>query len=89
MQRGGLLEGKSEFGSGAMADNPKTGAADNTETDPEDWVSGDEPMTGAQASYLKTLSEQVHEPEAFADNLTKAEASQRIDALKRKLNTPA
>jgi hypothetical protein len=39
-------------------------------------------MTGAQKSYLKTLSEQVHQPEAFAEDLSKAEASKRIDALK-------
>ena len=57
----------------------------NAEKDPDDWVSGDEPMTGAQASYLKTLSEEAHEPEMFADELTKAEASKRIDALKAKL----
>jgi len=37
----------------------------NTEKDPDDWVSGDEPMTGAQASYLKTLSEQLGEPHEF------------------------
>jgi hypothetical protein len=43
---------------------------------------GDEPMTGAQASYLKTLSEQAHKPETFEDGLTKAEASERIDQLK-------
>ena len=42
-------------------------------------------MTGAQTSYLKTLTEQAHEPDAFADDLTKAEASKRIDALKGKL----
>ncbi len=57
----------------------------NTEKDPDDWVSGDEPMTGAQASYLKTLSEEAHEPDMFADDLTKAEASKRIDDLKTKL----
>jgi Protein of unknown function (DUF3072) len=45
---------------------------------------GDEPMTGAQASYLETLSEECDEPEAFAPGLTKAEASKRIDALKAK-----
>ena len=58
----------------------------NTEKDPDDWVSGDDPMTGAQASYLKTLSEQAHEPEAFRDDLTKAEASKRIDDLKQRAN---
>jgi hypothetical protein len=41
-------------------------------------------MTGAQASYLKTLSEECDEPDAFALDLTKAEASKRIDALKAK-----
>jgi hypothetical protein len=67
--------------------NPKLDAEpqSNTEKDPEDWVTGDEPMTGAQTSYLKTLSEQAHEPDAFADDLSKAEASKRIDALKAKL----
>jgi Protein of unknown function (DUF3072) len=62
---------------------------DNTEKDPDDWVSGGDPMTGAQASYLKTLSEQAHEPEAYAANLTKAEASKRIDALKRRIREGA
>jgi len=51
---------------------------------PDDWVSGDEPMTGAQASYLKTLSEECDEPNAFTPDLSKAEASKRIDALKAK-----
>jgi hypothetical protein len=65
--------------------NPKKDTSSNTEKDPDDWVSGDEPMTGAQRSYLKTLTEQAHEPESFADDLTKAEASKRIDRLKEKL----
>ena len=64
--------------------NPKTTPTDNTEKNPDDWVTGDEPMTGAQASYLKTLSEQAHKPEAFEERLSKAEASKRIDALKEK-----
>jgi len=64
-----------------MAENqPKTSTESNTEKDPEDWVTGDEPMTGAQASYLKTLCEETGED--FEPNLTKAEASKRIDALK-------
>ena len=54
----------------------------NTAKDPDEWVSGEEPMTGAQASYLKTLSEETGEADAYADDLTKAEASKRIDALK-------
>jgi hypothetical protein len=40
-------------------------------------------MTGAQASYLKTLSEEAHAPEAFDPELEKAEASKRIDQLKK------
>ncbi len=56
----------------------------NTEKDPDDWVSGDEPMTGAQASYLTTLSEEAGEATPSAD-LSKAEASKHIDALKSKL----
>ena len=52
----------------------------NLEKDPDDWKTGDEPMTGAQASYLKTLSDQADE--SFDEDLTKAEASKRIDELK-------
>ena len=65
--------------------NPKTDPApqSNTVKDPNDWTTGDEPMTGAQASYLKTLSEEAKDPEAFDDTLSKAEASKRIDALKQ------
>jgi len=62
-----------------------TDARSNTEKNPDDWVSGDEPMTGAQASYLKTLSEQAHEPDAFDERLTKAEASKQIDRLRGKV----
>jgi hypothetical protein len=57
----------------------------NTEKDPDDWTTGDEPMTGAQASYLHTLSDQAHESEDADKNLTKAEASKRIDALREKV----
>ena len=67
--------------------NPKLDPSpgSNTEKDPDDWVTGDEPMTGAQASYLKTLSEEAHDDQAFAEDLSKAEASKRIDALKEKV----
>ena len=53
----------------------------NMRKNPDDWVSGDEPMTGAQRSYLKTLCEEARQP--FDDNLTKAQASRRIDELHR------
>ncbi len=64
--------------------NPKTDPAPNSNTvkNPDDWTTGEEPMTGAQASYLKTLSEQTHTD--FEEGLTKAEASKRIDALRSK-----
>ncbi len=54
----------------------------NPEKDPDEWVTGDEAMTGAQSSYLKTLSQEANEP--FDENLTKAEASKRIDELQAK-----
>jgi len=54
----------------------------NLEKDPADWKTGDEPMTGAQASYLRTLSDQANEE--FDENLTKAEASRRIDELQER-----
>lgn len=53
--------------------------AGNLQKDPDDWVTGDEPMTMAQASYLKTLCEEAHED--FDPSLTKANASKRIEEL--------
>jgi hypothetical protein len=71
----------------SMSGNPKVSDPDrshpsNREKDPDDWTTGDEPMTGAQASYLKTLCEEAGE--AFEPDLSKAEASKRIDALRAK-----
>ncbi|EKS71458.1 MULTISPECIES: DUF3072 domain-containing protein [Caballeronia] len=63
-------------------DNPKSHPTSNAEKDPADWTTGDEPMTGAQASYLKTLCEEAKEP--FDETLTKADASRRIDELQQK-----
>ena len=63
--------------------NPKTDMVDNVQKDPDDWVSGDDPMTGAQASYLKTLCEQAG-VDAFDEKLTKAEASKLIDEMREK-----
>jgi hypothetical protein len=53
---------------------------DSTRKDPDEWVTGDEPMTGAQRSYLDTLAREAGE-EISAD-LTKAEASEHIERLK-------
>jgi hypothetical protein len=54
----------------------------NTVKNPDDWTTGDEEMTGAQRSYLKTLSDEAGEE--MNDNLSKAEASKRIDELQDK-----
>ncbi len=50
--------------------------------DPADWVTGDEPMTGAQASYLATLAQDTGS--SVPESLTKAEASKLIDELQSK-----
>jgi len=55
---------------------------DNTAKKPEDWKTGDEPLTGAQNSYLQTLASEAHEE--VDTNLTKAEASKKIDELQHK-----
>ena len=54
----------------------------NTIKDPDEWKTGDERMTGAQRSYLKTLSDEAKVP--VDEELTKAEASKRIDELQEK-----
>ena len=51
----------------------------NTIKDPDNWTTGDEPMTGAQRSYLNTLAGEAGEE--VSDDLTKAEASKKIDEL--------
>ena len=49
--------------------------------DPDDWTTGDEPMTGAQRSYLTTLAQEAGEE--VDENLTKAEAAKKIDELQQ------
>ena len=51
----------------------------NLQKDPDDWVTGDEPATDAQKSYLGTLATEAGEP--VPDDLSKADASKRIDEL--------
>lgn len=58
------------------------GKGSNTIKDPDDWTTGDEPMTGAQHSYLTTLCTEAGEE--FDEKLTKAEASKRIEELQHK-----
>jgi len=68
-----------------MSTNPKnqdTPAPSNAVKDPDDWTTGDESMTGAQASYLKTLCQEAGE--AFDPSLTKAAASKLIDELQER-----
>lgn len=62
--------------------NQSTEPMSNTVKDPDQWTTGAEPMTGAQKSYLKTLSDEAGEE--TDENLTKAEASKRIDELQHK-----
>ena len=50
--------------------------------DPDEWKTGGEPMTAAQRSYLETLCRDTGEE--FDENMTKAEASKRIDELRER-----
>ncbi|CTQ49975.1 DUF3072 domain-containing protein [Jannaschia donghaensis] len=65
-----------------ISNTPKQDVPGNAVKDPDDWTTGDESMTGAQASYLKTLSEEAGE--IFDPKLSKADASKRIDELQSK-----
>jgi hypothetical protein len=61
-----------------MADAPQPDPA-TADKDPEEWVTGDEPMTGPQASYLRTLAQDTGAQ--VPGGLTKADASKLIDEL--------
>jgi hypothetical protein len=63
-------------------DTSETNAPGTPIKDPADWKTGDEPMTGAQRSYLQTLCDEAGEP--MDETLTKAEASRRIEELQHK-----
>ena len=69
-----------------MSDQPNIKQMDdppgNAAKDPDQWVTGDEPITGAQQSYLQTLAEEADEH--VDTDLTKADASKKIDELKDK-----
>ena len=62
--------------------DPKISDTPAAQKDPEEWVTGDEPMTAPQASYLQTLSQEAGED--FDDSLSKAHASERIEELQAK-----
>jgi hypothetical protein len=77
-----LLDRQSVGGTMNQENPKKTPATEhngNLQKDPDDWVTGDEPMTAAQASYLKTLSEEAGTE--FSASLSKADASKRIEEL--------
>jgi hypothetical protein len=65
-----------------MTDQSTTTDQGNTEKDPDDWVTGGEPMTGAQRSYLGTLAQEAGEPEP--EDLSKADASRKIEELQQR-----
>jgi hypothetical protein len=65
-----------------MTPDEPTPAMQNPEKNPEDWTTGNEPMTGPQRSYLQTLCREAGEE--FDENLSKAEASKKIDELQEK-----
>lgn len=65
-----------------IANDPNSAENSNAVKDPDTWTTGDEEMTGAQKSYLKTLSDQAGEE--FDESLTKADASKKIDELQQK-----
>lgn len=62
--------------------SPAPKSDSNTIKDPDEWTTGDEPMTGAQESYLHTLATEAGE--SVEDDLSKAEASKRIEELQEK-----
>jgi hypothetical protein len=68
--------------SDTMSDNTVPNPPSNLEKDPDEWVTGEEPMTGAQQSYLTTLAQEANEP--VPEGLTKAEASKRIEELQER-----
>lgn len=61
--------------------NPNQRVTQNPDKDPSEWTTGNEPMTGPQASYLKTLCQEAKVQ--FDGSLSKAQASQRIDELRK------
>jgi uncharacterized damage-inducible protein DinB len=60
----------------------ETSPQPNPEKDPAEWTTGDEPMTGPQASYLQTLCQEAGEE--FDSSLTKAQASRKIEELQQR-----
>ena len=64
-----------------MSNQRETDQIQNPVKDPDNWTTGDEPMTGPQASYLQTLLQQAGREDEFDPTMTKADASKLIDQL--------
>jgi hypothetical protein len=64
-----------------MNDDMRQARLENPEKDTSDWVTGDEPMTGPQRSYLHTLAQEAARD--IPDDMTKAQASELIDELRQ------
>ena len=64
-----------------MNDDMRRAPLENPEKDTSDWVTGDEPMTGPQRSYLGTLAQEAGRD--IPDDMTKARASELIDELRQ------
>lgn len=64
-----------------MSDNVQQAPNETPEKDPDNWVTGDEPMTGPQRSYLHTLGQEAGRE--IPDRLNKAEASNLIEELQQ------
>lgn len=77
-----VCEGYSAVGGdGDMSDDVQQAPNETPEKDPANWVTGDEPMTGPQRSYLHTLGQEAGRE--VPDDLTKAQASNLIDELQQ------
>ena len=82
-QNSGGTQPRSDSGEEMLgAPRPESRADDNLQRDPEDWVTGDEPMTEAQKSYLDTLAREAGEQ--LPADLTKAQASEHIERLQKR-----
>ena len=69
---------------GASPDDPAPGGDDSSIKDPSDWVSGDDPITDSQRSYLDSLARQAGE--TLPADLNKAQASEHIERLRAQLD---
>jgi hypothetical protein len=70
-----------------MSEDAGRAPQENPQKDRSQWVTGDEPMTGPQRSYLNTLAQEAGED--VPDNLTKAQASEMIDRLQKQTGRSA